>query len=219
MAGLGATRAADIGLGQSAAARTRGFFGSVLRLARAKPLGAVSAIILIVLVFVALFAPLLRPIARSRTTTASRCSLRAPNICLAPTSSAAMCLSRIIWGARVSLEVGLGATIAGGVIAVVIGIISAYFGGVVDYVIQRVVDTVQAIPPLDPADWLLVILGPWLTNVIIALSLRTAFVTSRIMRSAALTIMGQPYVDAGRVIGASTPASCRLTSCRTSWPR
>jgi peptide/nickel transport system permease protein len=99
--------------------------------------------------------------------------------------------------------VGLGATVIGGVVAVIIGIISAYFGGVVDYVIQRVVDTVQAIPPLILLIGLLVILGPSLTNVILALSLRTAFVTSRIMRSAALTIMGQQYVDAGRVIGAS----------------
>jgi peptide/nickel transport system permease protein len=62
---------------------------------------------------------------------------------------------------------------------------------------------VQSIPSLVLLIAILVILGPSLTNVIIALSVQTAFVTSRVMRASALTILGQPFVDAGRVIGAS----------------
>ena len=60
----------------------------------------------------------------------------------------------------------MGATIAGGAIAVVIGVLSAYFGGTVDYVTQRVVDTVQAIPALVLLIAILVVLGPSVTNVI-----------------------------------------------------
>lgn len=84
-----------------------------------------------------------------------------------------------------------------------IGTLSAYAGGAVDYFVQRVVDTVQAIPSLILLIAIMVILGPSRTNVIIALSARSLMVTSRVVRGSALGVLGQPYVGAGRVIGCS----------------
>src|SRR6476646_10208060 len=128
MAGIGTARAAEIGLGQGAGVRTHGFFSSVLRLARAKPLGAVSAVILIALVVVALLAPVIAPYSPISNNHSIEMQPPSAKHLFGTDQFGRDELSRIIWGARVSLEVGLGATIAGGVIAVVIGIVSAYFG-------------------------------------------------------------------------------------------
>jgi peptide/nickel transport system permease protein len=183
--------------------RVRSAGGTLLRLARAKPLGAVSALILLLCVVVAAAAPLISPY--SPLSNNSSAELQPPSVrhLFGTDQFGRDVFSRVVYGARVSMEVGVGATVAGGFAAVVIGIVSAYFGGAVDYLIQRVVDCVQAIPAIILLIALLVILGPSLTNVIIALSVRTAFVSSRVQRSAALTVMGQTYVDAGRVLGAT----------------
>jgi peptide/nickel transport system permease protein len=177
--------------------------GSILRIARSKPLGAVSAVILIVFIVVAVFAPALAPYDPLSNNHSIEMHAPSASHLFGTDQYGRDVFSRILYGARVSLVVGVAAAIAGGVIAVLLGVASAYFGGAVDYVIQRVVDMVQSIPSLVLLIAILVILGPSLTNVIIALSVQTAFVTSRVMRASALTILGQPFVDAGRVIGAS----------------
>jgi len=196
-------RAGEIGLEPRSAARLQVAAGSLLRIARAEPLGAISAIILVLFILAAVFAPALAPYNPLSNNHSIEMQPPSSGHLFGTDQFGRDVLSRILYGARVSLEVGIGATIAGGVIAVIIGVLSAYFGGAVDYLIQRVVDMVQAIPSLVLLIAILVILGPSLPNVIIALSVRSAFVTSRVMRSAALTILGQPYVDAGRIIGAS----------------
>jgi peptide/nickel transport system permease protein len=97
----------------------------------------------------------------------------------------------------------LGATIAAIFVATVIGVSSSYFGGWFDYMIQRLVDAVQAVPGLIMLISVLVILGPSITNVMIALAFRSSITTSRIVRGASLGVMANPYVEAGKVIGAS----------------
>jgi peptide/nickel transport system permease protein len=176
---------------------------SLRRFAASKPLGAVSALILTVFILVAVFAPLLAPYDPLTNNHADEMQAPSARHLFGTDQYGRDVFSRIVFGARVSLEVGIGATIAGGVIAVVIGVSSAYFGGGYDYVVQRIVDTVQAIPALILLIGLLVILGPSLANVIIALSLRSAFVTSRVMRGSALSILSQPFVEAGKLLGAS----------------
>jgi peptide/nickel transport system permease protein len=176
---------------------------SLARLMRSKPLGAVSALILLAFIFVALFAPVLAPY--NPLSTNHSIEMQAPSLQhpFGTDQYGRDVFSRIIYGARVSLVVGLGAAVIGGVLAVVIGIWCAYFGGTVDYLVQRVVDMVQSIPALVLLIAILVVLGPSLPSVIIALSIQTAFITSRVMRASAMTILGSPYVDSGRVIGAS----------------
>lgn len=112
-------------------------------------------------------------------------------------------MSRLIHGARISLYVGITVTLASLIPATIIGIVSAYFGGWFDYLLQRFVDTIQAIPNLILLIAIMVVLGPSILNVIIALSFRSAIVESRIMRGATLGLLNEGYVDAARAIGAT----------------
>lgn len=111
--------------------------------------------------------------------------------------------SRLVFGARTSLFVGVGATIFSMIPAIAIGMSSAYIGGKFDYAVQRVVDTIQALPALILLITILVILGPGLWNVILALSFNRAITGSRVMRGAAMSVANETYVEAARTLGAT----------------
>lgn len=179
------------------------WYRPLLRFMRTKPLGTVSALILILMVTGALLAPVISPYDPVVHDGAHQLKGPAARHLLGTDQYGRDVLSRIIYGARTSLYVGVGATLLAIVLALVIGTASAYFGGAFDYAVQRVVDTVQAIPALVLLIAILVILGPSLTNVIIALSARSAMVTSRVVRGSALSVLAQPYIDAGRLLGCS----------------
>lgn len=176
---------------------------ALLGFARAKPLGAIGALVLTVMVVVAIFARQIEPF--DPIATNQREALLSPggSHLLGTDQYGRDILSRVIRGARISLYVGLGATVASIVIATVIGVTSAYFGGAIDYGVQRLVDAVQAVPGLILLISVLVILGPSITNVVIALALRSSITTSRIVRGASLSVLANPFIEAGRVIGAS----------------
>jgi peptide/nickel transport system permease protein len=174
---------------------------NVGRFSRKKPLGAFGGIIMILLVFVAVLADMIAPFPWNEVDNTVR--LRGPSLDhLAGTAQLGRdVFSRVLRGARISLWVGLGATILGVGVATLLGTISAYFGGAVDYVLQRVVDMVQSIPPLILLISILIVLGPSITNVIIALAARTAFVSSRVSRGATLSVKANPYIEAARTVG------------------
>jgi len=170
--------------------------------ARAKPLGAFGGAILTLLVVMAIFAPLLEPY--DPVATSQREALQSPSGAhlLGTDQFGRDILSRVIQGARISLYVGLGATSVSIALALVIGVVSAYFGGVTDYFVQRLVDTVQAVPGLILLISVLVILGPSITNVVLALAFRSSVTTSRIVRGATLGVLTNPYIEAAKVVGA-----------------
>src|SRR5690606_12907227 len=105
---------------------------------------------------------------------------------------------------RISLYVGVGATILAMVPAVVLGVTTAYYRGWYDYILQRFVDTIQALPSLLILIVIMAILGPSLLNVIIALSFSRAVTGSRIMRSSTMSIMNEMYIEAARASGATS---------------
>ncbi len=173
------------------------------RLAARKPLGAFGAFTLILMIVVAITAGLISPYDPVANDQIAALQLPSASHLFGTDQFGRDVFSRVIYGARISLYVGVGATIVSMIPAVIIGIVSAYFGGAIDYVIQRVVDAIQAIPGLILLIAIMVVLGPSLLNVIIALSFGGAFRNSRVIRSAALAIFGNTYFDAARVIGAS----------------
>lgn len=183
--------------------RQHGTLHAILGFAKAKPLGAFGALILITMVLVAVFAKQIEPF--DPITTNQRAALLSPggDHLLGTDQFGRDILSRVIRGARISLYVGMGATLAAVVLATVIGVTSAYFGGVVDYVVQRFVDAVQAVPALILLISVLVILGPSITNVMLALAFRASVTTSRVVRGASLGVLANAYIDAARVLGAS----------------
>jgi peptide/nickel transport system permease protein len=109
--------------------------------------------------------------------------------------------SRIVYGARISLAVGIGSTLLGCLIGVVVGLLSGYFGGWLDLIVQRVIDIMQALPLLVMALVMAASLGPSLTNTIIAISIPLVPNVARVIRSNTLMLRELPFVEAARAAG------------------
>ena len=111
--------------------------------------------------------------------------------------------SRIVYGSRISIKVGLVAMTFSISIGAVLGIIAGYYGGWLDNTIMRVMDMMLAMPSILLAMVIVTILGQSLTNAIIAVSIVYIPQYARILRASVLTIREQDYVTAARAIGAS----------------
>ncbi|MCA9847102.1 MAG: ABC transporter permease [Dehalococcoidia bacterium] len=188
-------RRMDTGALTSAAASVRKFV-------RRKPLGAFGGAVTVLLVLVAVFADLIAPYPALQHSAAT---LQGPSAdhWLGTDQFGRDILSRVIHGARVSLFVGVGVTLLGTIPALLLGLASAYFGGWVDYLVQRLVDAFQSVPYLIMLIAIMVVLGPSLTNVIVALSFRRAIVESRVMRGATMGILNNVYIEAAHATGAT----------------
>jgi len=167
------------------------------------PLGAIGAVIMVLFVFAATFADFLTvydPLA-----TNSSISLAAPSSAhwLGADFMGRDVYSRIVYGARISLAVGLGSTFLGCTFGVVLGLSSGYLGGWVDLIIQRVVDVVQGLPLLVLALVMAASLGPALDNTIIAISVPLIPYVARVIRSNTLALRELPFVEAARAVGMS----------------
>lgn len=183
---------------------------STHRFVRKKPLGAFGGIVVVILVLVAIGAPVLAPYAPLANNQAV--ALKSPSFegidgtfpHLAGTDQFGRdVFSRIIYGAQTSLYIGVLVTIVSTVPALVLGVASAYFGGWIDYLLQRFVDTVQAIPYLILLIAIMVVLGPSFINVVFALSFRRAVTESRVLRGSTMGLMNQTYIEAARAMGAT----------------
>ncbi len=115
-------------------------------------------------------------------------------------------LSRLIYGARVSIVVGFTAVLIGGTLGVSLGLIGGYFGGRIDDVIMRFADIQLAFPFILLAIMFLVVLGPGLGNLIIVLGIGQWVTYARIARSQVISQREKEYVEAARALGASTPS-------------
>ncbi len=110
-------------------------------------------------------------------------------------------LSRVIWGGRVSLLVGVLSVIIGSLIGIIMGIISGYFGRYVDVVIMRITDILLAFPALLLAMAICTAVGSSLWNVIIAISIVTIPRFSRLVRGSTLSVKEADFVEAARAVG------------------
>jgi peptide/nickel transport system permease protein len=112
-------------------------------------------------------------------------------------------LSRIIFGARTAMIVGLTSAGVGSVFGLVLGVSSAYFGGKTDLIMQRIFDVLMAFPLIILALAVVAIFGTGVENVIIAITVPLIPRCARVVRSSALAIREVPYVDAARALGFS----------------
>jgi peptide/nickel transport system permease protein len=110
-------------------------------------------------------------------------------------------LSRIIFGARTAMIVGLASALVGGAVGLVLGVGSAYFGGRTDLILQRVFDVLMAFPLIIMALAVVAIFGTGVQNVIIAITIPLIPRCARVVRASALAIREVPYVDAARALG------------------
>ncbi|MBX8783359.1 ABC transporter permease [Ochrobactrum sp. GRS2] len=114
-------------------------------------------------------------------------------------------LSRLLWGARYSLTIGLLAITAATIIGSLIGMLAGYLGGRTDIICMQIMDVVLAFPSLILGLALVALMGATLTNIIIAIAFTATPAFARIARAAVLTQRDREYVQAGRSMGFSGP--------------
>jgi peptide/nickel transport system permease protein len=112
-------------------------------------------------------------------------------------------LSRLFYGARVSLVIAVLVVIISGLVGVVLGAISGYFAGTTDFLIQKLVEVVWAFPPLLLAIAIMAFLGQGLENLILALVSQRWIAYCRVSRGQALSLRAREFVDAARLLGAN----------------
>jgi peptide/nickel transport system permease protein len=184
-----------------AGANVEGRWSAIRFLARRYPLGAFGAVIMALCVFAALFAPFIT--VYDPLSTNAALSLARPSVqhWLGCDFMGRDVYSRIVYGARISLAVGLGSLGIGLTCGVLIGLISGYLGGWIDLAAQRLIDILQSLPLLVMALLMTASLGPSLKNTIIAISIALIPSSARVVRSTTLSLREQPFVESAKAIG------------------
>ncbi len=181
----------------------RPIWRGVVRFARQKPLGFAGALLLLAIVFAAIFAAQIAPYAPNATHAKARLLGPGARFLLGTDEVSRDLLSRIIYGARISLFVGIVSVGVGTVVGAALGVVSGYFRGTVDQVVQRLMDVVLALPALVLAIAIVAMLGTKIVNVMIAVSIVLIPQAARVVRGATLSVRQDLYVDAARALGAS----------------
>jgi peptide/nickel transport system permease protein len=170
---------------------------------RTKPLGAFGAVLILLMLLLAAGAQWLAPYPYDVGITADR--LQGPTLAhpFGTDANGRDLLSRIIWGARISVTIGFGAVLISTLVAVSVGVTSGYFGGWLDLLVQRLVDIWISFPALVLLVSLVAILGPGLWSTTLVLGILLAPGTARVVRGAVLSMRDLPYVESARCAGAS----------------
>ena len=174
----------------------------LLILARRNPLGLAGGLIILLLIVVATFAPAIAPYEPNS---------QDAEIFLSPTPGHPFgtdrfgrdILSRVVFGARISLGVGVISVALGSTVGALIGILSGYFGGRLDNILQRAGETAMAFPGLLLLLIIIAALGASIQNVIIAIAIGIIPGVQRVVRGAVLSEKQNMYVEAAKALGAS----------------
>ena len=178
-----------------------------IRLVREKPLGTISGIIVLILIFVAIFADALAPYPHGKAFLIDRLQGPSAQYLLGTDQIGRDFLSRLIVGARLSLIVGLAATSINVVVAVLIGGTSGFLGGKLDLGVQRFVDAWIAFPGLLLLLTIMSIAGRGLLQIILVLGIAGGIGASRVVRGAVIGIKENDYFLAARAIGSPGAAT------------
>ena len=175
------------------------------RLFREKPLGAAGAVLLLFFLACGLLAPLIAPYGYNDIQPAER--MQPPSLAhwFGTDNVGRDVLSRCLYGAQLSVIIGLSGAILATVISALIGIVSGYFGGRVDMLMQRFVDAWMIFPDLVLLIVVVSVLGPGMPQIIGILGLSLGITGSRIVRSAVVSVREHMYVHAAQSIGAGSP--------------
>ena len=177
---------------------------SFLRRLLRRPLAVVSIVFLAIFLFTAAFAPLVSPRDPYRGDLRARLQPPSATYLLGTDQLGRDMLSRVIWGSRIAIMVGLvtvGVGIGGGLI---LGVISGYYGGtLVDSIIMRFIDVLMAFPYLLLVIVMVSVFGNNLQNAMIAIGIRSIPDFARVVRSVVLALREQEFVLAGGALGAS----------------
>jgi len=175
-----------------------------IRLVKEKPLGVVGAIIVALMLFTGIFSELLAPYGMNEIMVGDPLMPPSAGLWLGTDNLGRDMLSRVIFGARISVIVGLTAATIATFLSVTIGIVSGYIGGKFDLIVQRFVDAVLCLPFLPIVLTIVALVGPGMLTVIIAIGVLWGIGGSRWIRGIILSFKENVYVDAAEAIGCST---------------
>jgi peptide/nickel transport system permease protein len=173
-----------------------------LRFLRTQPLGAVSLGIITIIVLVAIFAPLVAPhdpLMQNRTQIRVGPS---GQFLLGTDDLGRDVLSRLIYGARSSMLIGVVTTGISLMFGTILGVVSGFLGKTTDLVIQRVMDAIQSVPPLVLLLFMAIVLTPSMHSTITALCIVITPSFNRVARAETLRIREEPHIEAARATGA-----------------
>ena len=180
-----------------------GIAAKAWNLARGNALGAMGAAIFVLMLVMAIFSPILATHPPNEQNADDRLLPPSASHWMGTDEAGRDVWSRVVYGARVSLYVGVVGVVLATLLGTVVGIASAYLGGRSDVIIQRIVEVFLAFPTLILALVIMAMLGSSVTNLIFAVVLAFSWRFSRVVRGSALAVKEEPYVDAARAIGAS----------------
>ncbi len=172
-----------------------------IRLVKEKPMGTVGGVIMLVLILTGIFAEILAPYGYNEIILADRLDPPTASHLLGCDNLGRDLLSRIIYGARISMLVGFCGALLEAAVSLIIGVTSGFFGGKYDMFMQRFVDSFMCFPPLVLYLTIMAVLGPGLLQVILVLGITGGIRGSRVTRSAVIGIKENVYFEAARAIG------------------
>jgi len=176
----------------------------LVRLVREKPLGTVGAAIVLLLLLAGIFANWLAPYGYNQIWVGDKLAPPSAANWLGTDNVGRDLLSRIIYGARISMFVGLGVSTITIVLNAIIGLVSGFLGGKTDLIIQRFVDAWMCFPGLILVLTVMAVVGTGLVQVIVVLGVLYGIGGSRTIRSAVIGIKENVYVEAARAVGCPT---------------
>ncbi len=180
------------------------FVGLMIRLVREKPLGAAGAVLTLLLLFTGIFANFIAPYGVNEVNSDAFFSPPSSTYWLGTDNLGRDMLSRVIYGARVSVIVGLSATTIAVAIQLIIAITCGYFGGKFDLIVQRFVDGVMCLPTLILLMVIMSLIGTGMWPLVILMGVHGGIAGSRLLRSAVIAIRKNVYVEAAIAIGCPT---------------
>ena len=172
-----------------------------VQMVRRKPMGTVGAVIVLGMLTAAVLADVIVPYGYAQTSLRDRFIMASPSHWLGTDQLGRDVLTRIVYGARVSLYVGFGAVALGSLFATVVGVLCGYFGGRVDLWLQRGVDAWMAFPPLLLLMSIMSLLGPSALHISLVLGVAFGIQNSRVVRGVALAIREYTWVESARAVG------------------
>ena len=176
-----------------------------IRLFREKPLGAFGMVVFVLFLLCGIFADWLAPYGLNQISPANRLKPPSARFWLGTDHLGRDMLSRILYGAQLSVIIAFTAATVATVISVMLGILTGYLGGKIDLFTQRLVDAWMSFPELIILIGVVSVLGPGMFQVIFVLGLTFGIGGSRIVRGAVVSVRENMYVHAAQSMGASTP--------------
>lgn len=187
-----------------AARQPNRFLSFIIRLFREKPLGAFGFVVCVIFLFAGIFADVIAPYGFNQIMPINRMKPPSAQFWFGTDNLGRDILSRVIYGARLSVIIGLSAASIATVISVFIGIVSGYVGGKFDMLVQRFVDAWLSFPGIVILIVVVAVVGPGMPQVIAILGVQGGIGGSRIIRSAVISVREQSYVHAAQSIGATS---------------